>query len=135
LRFGYLMTAPVLAAEINKVKLPYNVNIFTLMAAEVLLGEREAVDGSIEALIDEREKMLRELARIPGVEPFPSQANFVLFRTARSAATLFEQLYADGILVRNVSHYPMLDRCLRVSVGTPDQNSRFLESLGRILGG
>lgn len=133
LRFGYMLASPEIAREVNKVKLPYNVNVFTLTAAEVLLDESYAVEGSIRALIEERERLRGELDRRAGVEAFPSQANFVLFRTPYPARELFQRLYEDGVLVRNVSHYPMLDRALRVSVGTYQQNARFLGALDAAL--
>jgi len=133
LRFGYMLAHPGIAREVNKVKLPYNVNVFTLIAAEVLIDESQAVDGSIRTLIEERDRMYRALTDRPGVEVFPSEANFLLFRTGCPPGQLFEQLYEDGVLIRNVSHYPMLDGCLRVSVGTPDQNLRFLRALDNAL--
>ena len=129
LRFGFMLANPKVVTEINKVKLPYNVNIFTLTAAEVLIDESHVVEGSIRVLIEEREKIRAELALRPGVEAFPSRANFVLFRTPYPAGDLFEKLYANSVLVRNVSHYPMLDRVLRVSIGAAHENERFLTAL------
>lgn len=129
LRFGYMLTRPELASEIGKVKLPYNVNIFTLTAAEVLVDEAYAMEGAIRALVVERQRLIEELAELEGVEPFPSYANFVLFRTPHAAEAVFQKLYDEGVLVRNVSHYPMLERGLRVTVGTSDQNRRFIDAL------
>ena len=129
LRFGYMMANPKIAREINKVKLPYNVNVFTLIAAEVLIDESYSVEGSIRALIEEREKLRAELASRPAVNAFPSYANFVLFRTPYPADVLFERLFEDGVLVRNVSHYPMLERALRVTIGTVYENQMFLNAL------
>ncbi len=129
LRFGYMLADPAIAREVNKVKLPYNVNVFTLTAAEALIDEAHAVEGSIRAVIEERNRLKEAIERRPGLDAFTSHANFVLFRTPYRADAVFERLYADGVLVRNVSHYPMLDRALRVSIGTPDQNARFLNAL------
>ena len=64
---------------------------------------------------------------------FPSTANFILIRTAKPARELFEALYSQGVLVRDVSAYPMLERCLRVSIGTPEENNRFLAALDHAL--
>lgn len=133
LRFGYMLTHPDLAREIGKVKLPYNVNIFTLTAAEILMDEAYAMEGAIRALVVERQRLIQELAALDGVEPFPSYANFVLFRTPHAAEVVFQKLYDEGVLVRNVSHYPMLERGLRVTVGTSDQNRRFIDTLERVL--
>jgi histidinol-phosphate aminotransferase len=131
LRFGYMLTSPVLAAEIGKAQLPYSVNIFTLAAAEVVMEEGGALETHVPELILERERLQTALGRRDGVEVFPSHANFILFRTRHSARSLFDALYADGVLVRDVSRYPLLERALRVSVGTPGENDRFLEALDR----
>ena len=133
LRFGYLMAHPEIAKEIHKAKLPYNVNVFTLAAAELVL-ERPAIMGeAIQTLIAERQRVLAEARKRPGVEAFDSCANFFLIRTAKNAREIFDALYAQGVLVRDVSSYPMLERVLRVSVGKPEENNRFLHALDRAL--
>jgi histidinol-phosphate aminotransferase len=129
LRFGYLMADPALAREINKAKLPYNVNVFTLAAAELVLEQRGVMDEPIRKTIAERDRVMRELKKRPGVECFDSRANFILFRTGRPARDVFDAMRADGVLTRDVSGYPMLERCLRVSIGRPEENDRFLHAL------
>ena len=133
LRFGYLMAHPEIAKEIHKAKLPYNVNVFTLAAAELVLERPNVMRESIQTLIAERQRMLAEVRKRPGVEAFDSCTNFFLFRTRKVARELFEALYAQGVLVRDVSSYPMLERVLRVSVGKPQENDRFLSALDRAL--
>jgi histidinol-phosphate aminotransferase len=133
LRFGYLMAHPEIAREIHKAKLPYNVNVFTLTAAELVLERPNTMDDAIQALIAERQRMIAEVRRRPEVEVFDSCANFFLIRTGRVARILFDALYAQGVLVRDVSGYPMLERVLRVSVGKPEENNRFLTALDRAL--
>jgi histidinol-phosphate aminotransferase len=132
LRFGYMMSSPEITREIEKVKLPYNVNIFTLGAAELSLEEL-SLDGPVQRILRDRDQLYEALTGRPDVEVFPSHANFLLFRTRFPAERLFEALYERGVLVRDVSGYPMLDGCLRVSVGTPEENGRFLEALDRAL--
>ena len=88
---------------------------------------------AIAILVQERQRLLAELRKRAGVEAFPSCANFMLIRTERSARELFDALYAQGVLVRDVSSYPMLERVLRISVGKPEENNRFLEALDRAL--
>ena len=73
--------------------------------------------------------MLEAMRRTDGVTPYHSDANFILFRTGLPAPVLFTRLVQRGVLVRDVSGQPMLDRCLRVTIGTPDENARFLEAL------
>src|SRR5215510_7112908 len=133
LRFGYMMAHPEIASEVYKSKLPYNVNVFTLAAVEIVIENRAVLNSGIEALVRERDRLFTELQKRAGVRAFPSTANFILIRTARPARELFDQLYSHGVLVRDVSAYPLLDRCLRVSVGTPEENDRFLAALDRVL--
>jgi len=129
LRFGYMMAHPEIAREIYKAKLPYNVNIFTLTAAQLVIERRSVLTEPISNLIRERDRLIAGLQKLTVVRVFPSQANFVLIKTARPARDLFDALYSQGVLVRDVSTYPLLDRCLRVSIGLPEENDRFLKAL------
>jgi len=133
LRFGYMMAHPEIAREVYKSKLPYNVNIFTLAAAEVVIERYAVLTQGIDALARERDRMFAELQRRPSLEAFPSKANFILIRTPRPARELFDALYRQSVLVRDVSSYPLLDRCLRISIGTPEENGRFLAALDKVL--
>ena len=133
LRFGYMMAHPEIVREINKSKLPYNVNIFTLAAAEAVIEKRSVLDRGIATLIQERDRVFTELQKRPSLRAYPSKANFILMKTAKPARNLFDALYQQGVLVRDVSSYPLLDRCLRVSIGTPEENNRFLKALDQAL--
>jgi histidinol-phosphate aminotransferase len=86
-------------------------------------------------LVGERRRVAAELGKRHGVEVFPSHANFLLIRTPHPARRVFDALYARGVLVRDVSHYPLLERSLRVSIGTPGENDRFLAALDQALEG
>ena len=133
LRFGYMLAHPEIAREVYKSKLPYNVNIFTLAAAEVVIENRGLMDRGINALVQERERVFAELQQRKFVQAFSSQTNFLLIRTPEPAGELFEALYSHGVLVRNVSTHPLLDRCLRISIGTPEENDKFLRALDRVM--
>ena len=133
LRFGYLMAHPAIAKEIHKAKLPYNVNVFTTTAAELVLERPNLMKEAIQTLIAERQRVLAELRKRPSVEAFDSCANFFIIRTPKSARELFDELYSQGVLVRDVSSYPMLEKILRVTVGKPEENNRFLSALDRAL--
>lgn len=137
LRAGYLLAHPALAAEVHKAKLPYNINFFTEVAAAEVLRSRELLAPGVAAIRAERERMLRELRAIPGIHVYDSAANFILFRVTAPGIThtaVFERLLREhGILVRDVSKYPMLDRCLRVNAGTPDENGAFLSALADLM--
>src|SRR5215468_9693773 len=92
LRFGYMLAHPEIAREIYKSKLPYNVNIFTLAAAEIVIEKRSALARGIDALVRERDRVFAELERRKSVRAFPSSANFILIRTERPARSLFDAL-------------------------------------------
>jgi histidinol-phosphate aminotransferase len=123
------MAHPDLATEVAKAKLPYNVNQFSLTVAEVALDNRERFKPAVQVLLSERERLGRELAALPGVKVFPTAANFFLFELPVPPRGVFHALHQEGILVRDVSSYPMLSRCLRVTVGKPQENDRFLSAL------
>jgi histidinol-phosphate aminotransferase len=133
LRVGYGLMNPELAWEVGKAKLPYNINFFSIAAALKLLENYPKLEVKVKEIINEREPLIRELNRIDGVTAYPSKSNFILFETPFAPKKIFERLLADGILIRDVSSYPMLEKALRVSVSTPSDNRRFLNSLTRIL--
>jgi histidinol-phosphate aminotransferase len=133
-RFGYGMMSPQLARQFNKVKLPYSVNTFTLTAAEVLISHWQRIRGWIETLVAEREREYAVLAEMGEIRVYPSAANFLLFESlTKSPAELFSAILQKGILIRDVSSYPMLGRGMRVSIGTPDENNEFLTALREAL--
>ena len=135
LRVGYLLGSPDLVREVNKARLPYNLNFFSQMAALAALEESEAIGDMVARLVAERESLLARLGDIPGVRAWPSKANFILLELETvSPRGVFEALHRRGVLVRDVSSYPMLSRCLRVSVGAPEENETFLHALGTVLG-
>ncbi len=133
LRLGYGLMSPELAREVNKARLPYNINFFTIAAAEKLLENRARLVPVLDGIIDERDRMFEAMNGIDGVRAHPSRANFILFETELPPKRVFEGVLDDGILIRDVSSYPMLDRALRVSVSVRGENDRFLESLRRVM--
>ncbi len=134
LRVGYLLASPELVTEISKAKLPYNLNFFSVMAAEVALERIFLLKPLIEQIQNERQRLLAELKNINGIAAIPSEANFFLLRTALAPGDLFERLHARGILIRDVSKYPMLSEYVRISVGTQGENERLLFELIEIFG-
>jgi histidinol-phosphate aminotransferase len=120
--------------ELEKLRMPYNVNSLSMAAAELLLGERTVFEGQTRAIVAERERLERALDRIPGVTRFPSAANFILVRVP-DGPRAFESLRQRGILVR-IFHgsHSLLAHCLRLTVGTPDENTRMLAALAQSLG-
>jgi histidinol-phosphate aminotransferase len=135
LRVGYLLASPRLVREINKARLPYNVNFFSQMAAQAAIDDYGELREVVRQLSEERERLIARLRDVPGVRPYPSRANFFLIELADAdPKAVFEGLYRRGVLVRDVTSYPMLSRCLRISVGSPAENETFLHALGAALG-
>ena len=131
LRVGYLLAAPELAREIGKAVLPYNLNAVSQTIAETAVEMYdETLAPLVKKIISERARLFVELERIKGLTVVPSQANFMLLRFSNiEPRHAFKELLQRDILVRDVSGYPMLHDCLRVSVGTPEENDKLLAAL------
>jgi histidinol-phosphate aminotransferase len=129
LRVGILVANPALVREINKVRLPYNLNLYSQMAAEVVLQNWAMIAPTFQVVIQERERLRDRLGRIPGVTVFPSQANFLLAHIAAGGAKVWEALGEQGILVRHFPGSPRLQDCLRITVGTPAENDLLISTL------
>ena len=135
LRLGYLAGREEWLAEIDKTRLPYNVNCLTQASAAFALRHKAVLDAQTRLIRAERERLFDALARIPGLHPYPSEANFILLRLpAGRADACFTGLKAHGVLVKNLhGAHPLLADCLRVTVGTPQENSLFLAALAAVL--
>lgn len=131
LRLGYLVGAEPWIAEFDKLRLPYNINILTQISAEFALSRRDVFDAQVERILEQREQLLLALNDIPGIHPYPSRANFILFRLIQAdARQVYEALRARGVLVKSFHSGPApLHSCLRVTVGKPEENERFLQCL------
>ncbi len=138
LRLGILAADPKIVAELDKVRLPYNLNLLTQRAAILVCREfLPDLESQVRSIIHLREDLLRSLSAIPGVCPLPSSANFLLIRIGGKDPSVVARALADrGILVRDVSrHHPLLAGCLRVTIGTATENERFAATLALILKG
>jgi histidinol-phosphate aminotransferase len=128
-RLGYLMGPAALVAEIDKVRPPYNVSVLNCECALFALEHADVFAAQAEDIRAQRAWVVAELARMPGVRQWPSEANMVLIRVGDAAKT-FEGMKARGVLVKNVSKmHPLLANCLRLTVGTADDNARMLAAL------
>ena len=133
LRVGYLLAAPELVREIRKAVLPYNLNAFSQLAAEVAIEKYPTLLGPIvSAIIAERERLFTAIEGIKGLKPVTSKANFMVVQSATDVKRIFDELLKRDILVRDVSGYPMLSEYFRFSVGTPEENDRLLRALHEI---
>jgi histidinol-phosphate aminotransferase len=137
LRVGYLLAAPELAREVSKAVLPYNLNAFSQTAAEVAVELYESeLRPTVERIVAERERLYTELQNVEGLAPVRSCANFMVVRSAVEPRRVYDELLERfGVLIRDVSGYPMLKNHFRVSVGTPAENDRLLEGLRDIFDG
>lgn len=132
IRLGYMSASRDLLVEFDKVRPPYNINVLTQAAAEFVLEHVDVLDAQAAELRVERAGMARELAALPGVEVFPSAANFLLIRMRGNninSDTVFARLLERRILVKNVGKmHSLLENCLRITVGTPQENALFLDA-------
>ncbi len=136
LRIGYLLAAPELVAEISKVQLPYAIDITAEIAALEFLAAPVVAEPVVMNTLTARDALFAALARTPGVKPFPSAANFVLFEILDAdPALVYGRLAEAGVRVRDVTGYHRLERCLRVSIGSEEENATFLGELTRCVAG
>ena len=128
-RLGYMVGPKALVAEIDKVRPPYNISVLNYECALFALEHAEVFAAQAKDLRTQRVRLLTELAALPGVTPFPSEANMILARVP-DAGTVFERLKAHKVLIKNVSKmHPLLDNCLRMTVGTATENDQLLAAL------
>lgn len=133
LRLGLLAGHGAWLHHIDKVRLPYNVNVLTQRVAAEVLQHRDVLDAQAAAIRSERSRLFAGLRSLPGVEAYASAANFILFRVAK-ADQVFSGLKQRGVLIKNLhGSHPLLADCLRVTVGTPTENAQLLSALTAIL--
>lgn len=130
LRVGFLIADAKIIHEVNKVRLPFNVNSLSQAAAIEALKNRVLLRKNVKSIVVERERLFKELLKIEGIHPYSSEANFILFRV-NDSEEVYKGLLKYGVLVRNMKG--VVDGCLRVTVGTPDENRVFIESLRKVL--
>ena len=132
LRLGYLAGPGEWLAQFHKVRLPYNINVLTQVTAAFALTEGWPVlQEQTTAIRAERARLFQGLQALPGLTPFPSEANFILVRTEPGRSEeIFQQLKAGEVLVKKLhGSHPLLEDCLRFTVGTPEENNRLLQLL------
>ena len=133
LRLGYVCGRPEWIDAFNKTRSPFNVNVVTEAVAIKLLENKAVLDAQAAQVLGERERLRPLLERLPGLKVYPSVANFFLVRVAGAAGAgtrVFERLRTQGVLVRNFSGgAPALENCLRLSIGTPEENRILLNAM------
>lgn len=129
IRLGYAVGRPEWIREFDKVRSPYNVNVLTQIVAERVLAHYDVLERQAAAICTDRERLAVDLAGMPGFAVFPSRANFLLVRVP-DATRLFELLRRRNVLVKNLhGAHPVLDQCLRITIGTPAENQLLISAL------
>jgi histidinol-phosphate aminotransferase len=136
LRLGYLVSNKSIVKYVQRVISPFNLNVVTQQLITLALQNWNSFEERIKFVINEREWLLENLTRIDGVNPYPSAANFILFKVNKSnftSATIKERLEDRNVLVKDRGHLPLLENCIRVTVGTRNMNETFLSALKEAL--
>lgn len=132
LRIGYAAGCPEVIGELQKILPPYNMNQLSLTTTKFALRHYGIISANIGSLKNERERMMAELGGIPQIKAFPSQANFITIRVP-DADLLFDTLKQNRILVKKLHGvHPLLEHCLRITVGSPAQNDAVLDVIRRL---
>ena len=132
-RLGFAVAPPWVIADLEKVLLPYTLSVPTQIAGTVALDFRRDMERRIASLVEERGRLFAALSAMPGLSVVPSGANFLLFRVDGDAHDLWQRLLDRGVLVRDFSSWPRIEGCLRITVGTPEENDAFLAALDAVL--
>ena len=132
LRIGWITAHDSVIAELNKVLAPYSLNLPAQIAGPILVAHRDVAWARVRAIVAERERVAQAL-RARGMRVYPSETNFLLFEPGRPPADVWRALALRGVLVRDVSGAPRLATCLRVSIGMPADNDRFLGALAEVV--
>ena len=135
LRVGFLVGHTEVMQHLDKLRLPYNMDVFSQCAIQFILDNFAPMQRQIEKICQSRIRLFEDLQRIPNVIPFPSQTNFILLRVPEGKGKeIFMHLKAQGILVKHFAAQKSLTDCLRVSVGTDEENQAFITALHTALG-
>ena len=132
-RLGYLVGPAPVVADLERVALPYHLDALKQAAGRLAVRFVGEMEERVGLIVRERHRLLAALGRLP-VTVWPSQANFILFRPEhRKGAEVWQGLLDRSVLVRDTSSWPRLADCLRVTVGTPEENDAFLAALAEVL--
>jgi histidinol-phosphate aminotransferase len=135
LRVGVLVVHPDLTGYFNAAQLPYNMSALTLAVAARVARDEASVERRIALVTSERERVSRALRAVAAIEVFPSVANFILFRVREGLpADVHARFLEQSVLIRDISDWPGCERCLRASIGTPEENDRFIAALDTVFG-
>lgn len=133
LRVGYVLAHPDVIKHLMRVRQPYSVNAFSQWAAQIVYRERMVFEATIYELIEQRQHVYSSLSMMHDVEVFPSEANYIMFRVPNASAVWRDLLHQHSVLIRDLSRNDGLYDCLRVTIGTAQENERFLTALDSVM--
>jgi len=132
LRLGILVMHPALVESVRAIQIGFNVSVVSYALAAKIARDESTVRDRIERVKAERERVYRALRATDGIEAFPSEANFLLFRIDGDPAAAHARFLEQGVLIRDMTPWKGCDGCLRVSIGTPNENDRFIAALATV---
>lgn len=133
MRIGFLMGAPHLIREFDKVRLPYNINSLSQAAAGFYVDHMDLFSDQTKEIIHSREALFNALQTIDGIKPYPSKANFIFFSCDFDTDSVYKGLVQAGVLIKNLNSPGVLRNCMRVTVGTREENEEFVEALKKVI--
>ena len=133
MRIGFLIGSPSLVHELDKVRLPYNINALSQVAAGFYLNHIDIFLSQSTEVIERRKELLNALRKIEGIHPYPSDANFIFFSCDFDTDRVYRSLIQEGILIKNLNSLGILKNCMRVTVGNREENEEFLKALKKSL--
>ena len=135
LRLGYIIGNPAIIEQLNKIRLPYNINSLTQISADFALANKTLFDQQTQKICTERAIVFKQLNALDGITAYTSATNFILFRTPKNKASeIFLSIRQQGVLIKNLSAQGgLLSDCLRVTIGKPEENMAFLAALRKSL--
>ncbi len=135
LRLGYVIGRPAIIEQLNKIRLPYNINSLTQLSANFALNNHALFDQQTQKICQERSVVFNQLNTLPGIIAYPSAANFILFKTPTDQASrIFLAIKHQGVLIKDMSAQGgLLSDCLRVTIGKPEENLAFIMALRNCL--
>jgi len=132
MRMGFLIGNKDLVAQLDKVRLPYNINSLSQTAAGFFLDYNKEFSNQIKEITKRRTELYRGLKQIKWIKAYPSRANFIFFSCAFDSNRIYNRLVSEGIMVKNLNVPPLMTNCMRVTVGSKKENDAFLKALKNI---
>jgi len=129
LRIGYALSTPAIIGALNRIQLPFNINKVSLVAARKIVAQRDVITQVVNQVKAERRALFTRMRQISGVTVFPSDANFLLFKTVKDPTWIYRGLLQRGVLIRRFTRLLGRGAFLRVTVGLPTMNTRFTNAL------